>query len=121
MSRIKGKHTSIELLVRRRLWGLGYRGYRIHPKKVLGNPDIVFSQKRLAIFLDGDFWHGLVLKTRAKKLPQYWLEKITRNVKRDRKYNRQLKELGWRVIRIWEYEILKDVDKVTAKIAKALG
>ena len=121
MSRIKGKHTSIEVVVRKRLWEMGHRGYRIHVKKVLGSPDIVYPKKRIAIFIDGDFWHGFILKTRAKKLPEYWLNKIQRNVKRDKKYNRLLTQDGWKVIRIWENEILKNLDGAVSKIVRALA
>lgn len=121
MSRIKGKNTRIELAVRKKLWALGLKWYRIHSPKVLGNPDITFRKKKVAIFLDGDFWHGYVLKERAEKLPVYWLNKIERNMGRDRKYSEELRDQGWKVVRLWEHEITKNLDKAVAKIVKALG
>lgn len=121
MSRIKGKNTHIELNIRKKLWALGFRGYRIHSSKVLGSPDIIFSKKKVAIFLDGDFWHGYVLRERAEKLPVYWLNKIRRNMGRDREYSKELKGQGWKVLRFWEHEIMKNLDKVVTKIVKALG
>lgn len=121
MSRIKGKNTSIELIVRRKLWALGFRGYRIHSSKVLGNPDITFSKKGVAIFLDGDFWHGYVLRERAERLPLYWLNKIRRNMGRDEEYSKELRNQGWKVIRLWEHEITKNFDRAITKIVKALG
>lgn len=119
MSKIRGKNTSPELLVRKSLWRAGKRGYRIH-KKMLGNPDIVFARKKLVIFIDGDFWHGWEIK-KGRKLPPYWVEKISRNMKRDKEYTKLLKKEGWHVLRFWEHDVLGSTDKVITKIAKSLS
>ena len=117
MSRIKGKNTRIELIVRKKLWALGFRGYRIHSPKVLGNPDITFRKKKVAIFLDGDFWHGYNWKRLGKVPPRkYWQGKILRNIERDKKYNRLLRKDGWKVMRIWEHDVNKNLEKCINKV-----
>jgi len=117
MSSIKSKNTKIEISIRKSLWRAGIRGYRLH-KRIIGNPDIVFNKKKLAIFVDGDFWHGWVLK-QGRVLPvNYWTPKILRTIKRDKKYTKQLKKEGWNVIRVWEHEVLKNTDKIINKIKK---
>ena len=108
MSRIRGKNTGIELVVRKRLWALGFRGYRTHSPKVLGSPDITFRKKKVTIFLDGDFWHGYNLTRLGKKVPKkYWLPKIRRNMLRDKASARKLRKAGWKVLRFWEHDIKK--------------
>lgn len=91
MSKIRGKNTKPELIVRKNLWKLGLQGYRLH-KKMTGNPDIVYTKKKIAIFIDGDFWHGWELLRQKRKLAPYWKEKIKRNMARDKKYTIQLKK-----------------------------
>ena len=103
-------NTRCEVLLRKALWRLGVR-YRIAPRSLPGRPDIVIGKHRTAIFCDGDFWHGRNLKQRLAKLreghnPDYWVEKIQQNVARDRRRDQELVVLGWRVIRIWESDIL---------------
>lgn len=119
MSRIKGKNTSPELSVRKALWKVGLKEYRIH-KKMVGNPDIVFSRKKLAIFIDGDFWHGWEIK-KGRKLPRYWTKKINRNMERDKEYTKLLKKEGWQVLRFWEHDVLGSLDKVISKISDSLS
>lgn len=121
MSRIRDRDTSIELAVRKKLWSLGFKGYRLHKFKAFGKPDIVYTGKKVAIFIDGDFWHGYILKKRAGKLSEYWLNKITKNKKRDKAYTRKLKEAGWKVVRVWEHELLKDFESALNKIVGALA
>jgi DNA mismatch endonuclease (patch repair protein) len=90
-----------------------------------GCPDIVFTRPKLAIFCDGDFWHGKDWKVRRRKLGRgtnsdYWLAKIKRNIERDRKTTRQLQEMGWKVMRFWESQILADPSGVAQEILGAL-
>lgn len=118
MSRIKGKNTKPEQMVFQGLKLLGVR-FRKH-YKLLGNPDVVFPKAKVAVFIDGDFWHGWVYKQRKDKLPEYWVTKIKRNMNRDRRYRNQLKKEGWTVIGLWEHSILKDVDKAIKKALKAV-
>jgi DNA mismatch endonuclease, patch repair protein len=90
-----------------------------------GSPDLVFERERVAVFADGDFWHGRNLEQRIARLSrghnsEYWIRKIQSNVARDRRVRRQLRTLGWHVIRIWESDINSHLDRVTARIVRAL-
>jgi DNA mismatch endonuclease, patch repair protein len=107
MSRIKGKNTKPEMLVRRFLFSHGYR-YRLHEKKLPGKPDIVLPKYNTAIFIHGCFWHGhndcryfIIPKTRT----DWWLDKINRNKTLDNKSAELLEKNGWRVIVIWECDL----------------
>lgn len=121
MSTIKAKNTKAEIILRKELWKKGMKGYRIH-YNLIGKPDIVFVSKKLAIFVDGDFWHGYLWKKKGKIPPkEYWQEKIQGNIERDSRVNKELKNKGWKVIRIWEHEIKKDVKKSIQKIMKNYG
>jgi DNA mismatch endonuclease (patch repair protein) len=91
-----------------------------------GRPDLVFRRWRLAVFCDGDFWHGRGLAARLKRLaaghnPGYWVEKIRANVARDRRNRRRLKDTGWTVLRFWETDILHDPSAIAERIARALA
>lgn len=124
MSSIHSKGTNPERLLGSALYNLGLR-YRKH-YNIIGNPDIVFVKARLAIFCDGDFWHGNNWKIRGlnsfeEELAGYthfWANKILTNVKRDKKVNTTLKKNGWKVLRYWENEIKGDADKVASQIEK---
>jgi DNA mismatch endonuclease, patch repair protein len=114
--RVRKTNTNAELLLRRALWQRGLR-YRIHAKKLPGTPDIVFYKYRLAIFCDGDFWHGRNWVTRRERLakgsnPGYWIPKIESNMARDRLVNHQLREMGWTVLRFWEGDIKTQVNAI---------
>jgi DNA mismatch endonuclease, patch repair protein len=124
MSRVGTKDTRPELLLRRRLWQSGFR-YRVNYTKLVGRPDIVFVSRRLAIFVDGDFWHGNAWRLRGlasledlfPTRTEWWTEKIRKNMERDRSVTRQLLEQGWTVLRFWESTIIRDVDEVVSVIA----
>ena len=112
------------MLVRRELWGRGLR-YRLHLKDLPGRPDIAFIKERVAIFCDGDFWHGRNLSERVKKLAKghnadYWVAKVTRNVERDRSRTAELESQGWTVLRFWESDIVRDVSEVADQICSVL-
>ena len=108
MSAIKSKDTKPELLLRKALWKYGIR-YRVNYKKLPGKPDIVITKYKIAIFCDGDFWHGHNCK--KGKLPSsnidFWRGKISNNKLRDDKNSDLLIKLGWKVIIIWQCEISK--------------
>ena len=113
MSRIKGKDTKIEVEVRKYLFSKGYR-FRKNDKRYPGKPDIVLPKYHVAIFVLGCFWHRLYLfkdPTTQKTTRQFGLEKFDKNVKNDRIKQEKLRELGWKVIVIWECEIKKDMIK----------
>ena len=107
MSTIRSKDTKAELIVRKALWGLGFR-YRKHYRKVPGSPDMVLIKQKVAIFIDGDFWHGHNCRnTKPEDNKDYWINKIKRNKERDFLVNQVLIEKGWKVFRIWECDIKK--------------
>ena len=111
MRRIKSKDTSIEILLRKELWKRGLR-YRKNVKDVFGKPDIVFKGKKLAVFADSEFWHGKYLmegKYIPKTNTEFWVNKITRNIERDKEVNQELKSQGWIVLRFWESDIRKNI------------
>ena len=124
MQHIKSKNTSIELLLRKALWRKGYR-YRKNYKGLPGHPDIVLTKYKIAIFCDGEFFHGKdweVLKPRLEKSnnSSYWIGKITRNMERDDEINKQLLFLGWTVIRFWGNEIKRNTDECIRVIEETI-
>ena len=103
MSRIRGKNTSPERALKKYL---KKKGYKISSVKLFGSPDIVLKRKKIAIFVDGCFWHKCrkhYVQPKTKKF--FWKQKINRNIKRDKVVNRTLRKDGWKVIRIWEHKI----------------
>lgn len=110
MSRIKGKDTKIEVEVRKYLFSKGYR-FRKNDKRYPGKPDIVLPKYHVAIFVHGCFWHrheGCKDATTPKTRTEFWLEKFDKNVKNDQIKQAKLRELGWKVIVIWECELKKN-------------
>jgi DNA mismatch endonuclease (patch repair protein) len=112
--------TKHEVLLRRALWQRGLR-FRKNVTTLPGKPDIVFSRSRVAVFCDGDFWHGRnwrhlssLLQKRANAA--YWCEKIRSNMVRDRRTTRLLEEQHWQVIRLWEGDITKDPERAASLI-----
>ncbi len=118
MSRIRGKNTKPELLVRRALWSRGIRGYRLHPKKVVGKPDIAFIGRKKAIFIHGCYWHACPLC--KPKIPKthsdFWNEKFRKNKERDQRKEKQLLEAGWTVLVIWECQLKANLEKQISRI-----
>lgn len=120
MSSIRSKDTKVEWILRSALWKAGLR-YRKH-YAIQGKPDIVFPRQKLAIFIDGDFWHGHNWrKLRPKLKNNYWINKIKRNRARDRKVNKELAKQGWKIMRIWEHELRKDIDSSVDGIMNSIG
>jgi DNA mismatch endonuclease (patch repair protein) len=115
--------TRSEIALRKALWSMGLR-YRINYKKLPGKPDIVFTKAKIAVFCDGDYWHGhnwtvRGLKSLDEELSHYsefWSNKIRGNIRRDETVNNELKNMGWHVIRIWESDIKTDVMKCASQI-----
>ena len=103
MSRVKLKNGPLEKLVQRELRVMGVR-YRCNNRSLPGSPDIVLTRHRVAIFVDGNFWHGWRLPTWEHKLSAFWRDKLRANRARDQRNFRRLKRLGWRVCRIWEHQ-----------------
>ena len=113
MSRIRGKDTKPELLLRRLLHRAGYR-FRLHAPDLPGKPDIVLPKYRTVIFVHGCFWHrheGCSNATMPKSRTEFWEEKFRRTVERDEAKQRQLEALGWRVVVVWECDLKSDPEK----------
>lgn len=108
------KDTSIEVLLRKTLWHRGVR-YRKNCKDILGTPDVAIKKYKLAVFCDGDFWHGKEYHG-VKSHKKFWDEKIKRNQERDLEYTIHLRDDGWTVLRFWESDIRADADACADKI-----
>jgi len=123
MARILSKDTIPEQSVRKILTGLGFK-YRLHVSKLPGKPDIVLRKHNAVIFVHGCFWH-LHSKCRDGTIPKsktaYWRKKLTNNRKRDAKHIRELRQMGWKVLLLWECEVEKNPERVIKKIEKLLG
>ena len=123
MSHIRSKDTSIELKVRKYLFSLGYR-YRVNYKELPGKPDIVFTKKKIAIFIHGCYWHGHNCNSRyahvSKSNTDYWNTKIQRNQERDKRNIEQLEKDGWKVIVLWECEIKDNFEEKSKYILSFL-
>jgi len=119
MSRIRSKDTAPELMIRRRSHVRGLR-FRIHMDGVAGHPDMAFPGIKVAVFVDGDFWHGWRFPQWKDKLSQYWRMKIERNRCRDQSNFAKLRRTDWLVIRIWEHNIKRDVESCVDRIEKAV-
>jgi len=116
MSRIRSKNTKPELIMKESLKGL----YLRYQPKMLGNPDFASKKHKLVVFVDGCYWHACPMcYNEPKSNKGYWVQKIKKNVDRDRKYTKKLKKAGWKVMRFWEHQVLKAPNKCREKIAKA--
>lgn len=120
MSRIKGRDTSIEKMVRGELHRRGFR-FRKHVAGMPGRPDIVFPRHRVVVFIDGDFWHGWRFPLWRDNLTQFWQMKIERNRLRDVANFRKLRKDGWTVIRVWQHQVKHDCPGVVARIVAVVN
>ncbi len=120
MKAIKAKDTTIEMILRRSMYAKGIR-YRVHRNLLGTHPDIIIAKYKIAIFCDGDFWHGKSFYIHPPSTNRkYWYEKIQRNKERDLEQTILLRDSGWCVLRFWESEIRADVEKCTNEIIKAI-
>ena len=118
MSRIKGKDTKIEVMVRQYLFHYGFR-FRKNDKRYPGKPDVILPKYKTAIFVHGCFWHrheGCKLATIPKTRTEFWMEKFAKNVANDKKHYEQLRDMGWNVIVIWECELENDFKTTMEKV-----
>lgn len=129
MSRVKNRDSKAELALRKALWNRNWR-YRLHSKKLIGKPDLVFNKQRVVIFVDGDFWHGRALQEEGvdglrrglrTKRSGWWLDKIQKTVERDQFVTERLRNQGWLVLRFWESEIHNNLDSILENIEKSLS
>lgn len=128
MAAIPSRDTKAEVVLRKALHSRGFR-YRVHSRAILGRPDIAFVSRRVAVFVDGDFWHGNTWRLRGAtslraqfgrwRNSDFWISKIRGNMARDRAVNRALRREGWTVIRVWESAIARDLDSCIARVVAA--
>ena len=120
MSRIRAKNTGIEKTVfsylrKEKIY------FQKHYDKIAGKPDIALPSKKLAVFINGDFWHGYRFFEWKERIPQeYWRSKIENNIARDKKNYRKLRRMGWKVLRIWGHDIRKNPEDPCRKICEFL-
>lgn len=128
MSAVRGKDSKAEIAIRKALWSRGLR-YRLHRASLPGRPDLVFPRFRSVLFVDSDFWHARALvegdeetfrATIRGQRQEWWVAKLTRNAARDREVTELLEAAGWRVIRVWESDVLEDAEEVARLVIAAL-
>lgn len=126
MQHIKSRDIKPELTLRRALWHSGLRGYRKNYQALPGKPDIAYTRYKIAVFVDGEYFHGKDwnngLKERTKKGANalYWTAKIERNIRHDREVESGLRSLGCQVIRFWSRDVLKNPDECVKRIREAV-
>ncbi|MGH1647794.1 very short patch repair endonuclease [Enterococcus gilvus] len=124
MAKIKSTGGKAETLLAKYLWHEGIRYFRNY-KKLPGKPDIAITKHKVAIFVDGEYWHGYDWDNQKNKRihtnREYWIPKIERNMARDKEVNLKLEAMGWTVIRFWEkHEVLKDIDDCVDRVKRLI-
>lgn len=122
MSRIRGTNTKDEVRLAKALWHIGLR-YRKNNKKVFGSPDLTFTTLKIAIFVDGEFFHGKdwATKSKPKTNSEYWIKKIERNMQRDHEVNAYLESHNWKVLRFWSNDIKKNLGSCITEILNTVN
>ncbi len=118
MSKIRSRNSKPELILRRALWSKNIR-FRLHDKSLPGTPDIVIKKYKLAIFVDGEFWHGFDWKNKLETIKSnrlFWIPKIERNMQKDIRVNKALRDMDYVVFRFWTQDILKNLPRVLNQI-----
>lgn len=122
MQAVKNKGSKIEQSLAKGLWALGFR-YRKNDRSVFGAPDLTFRKLKIAIFVDGEFWHGKDWETRKhdhRSNQEFWHLKIERNINRDQEVNKKLLDEGWIVLRFWGNDIKKDLETCLTRLQKSI-
>lgn len=120
MASIRSKDTKPELALRHGLRACGATGYRVHVRELPGKPDVAFTRWKLAIFVDGAFWHGHPEHFHPERASDYWRAKIARTKERDRLAALTLNALGWRVMRFWDFQVRNELDSCLQKVITQL-
>jgi DNA mismatch endonuclease (patch repair protein) len=120
MASIRGANTKPERLLRSALWRHGVRGFRCHWKGPGGRIDVAFTRWKIAVFVDGSFWHGHPSKWLPGRWNGYWDEKIKRNIARDERQSGALADAGWRVLRFWDFDVEHDPSAVAETVKQEL-
>jgi DNA mismatch endonuclease (patch repair protein) len=119
MARVHSGGTGVELKVRRELWAQGIR-YRVAPS-LPGRPDVAIFKAKLAVFVDGCFWHGCPVHYSCPATNvAFWQTKLARNIARDQRVNEELRKIGWRVMRFWGHEVIADLSRVVSSIVECV-
>lgn len=121
MASIRGTNTRPERELRKALWRRGLRGWRCQWRGPDGRIDVAFTRWKLAVFVDGSFWHGHPSKWQPGRWNGYWDEKIKRNIARDARQRAALESDGWQVLRFWDFEVETDADAVAERVAQQLA
>jgi DNA mismatch endonuclease, patch repair protein len=120
MAACRSTDTKPEVRLRQGLFSAGIRGWRCHYKRAAGKPDLAWPALRVAVFVDGAFWHGHPARHKPGRSGSYWDQKIARNVERDRETNRLLADEDWTVLRVWDFEVQRNLEDVVDRIARVL-
>lgn len=120
MTAVRSRDTGPEVALRRALYAAGVRGWRCHWKKAPGTPDIAWPRQRVAVFVDGAFWHGHPSRHKPGRSGRYWDEKIDRNIERDREVDARLENAEWRVLRLWDFEVNKELETSVSRVLAVL-
>lgn len=128
MAAVRNKDSKAELALRHELHARGLR-YRLHARDIPGRPDLVIRSRRLAVFVDGDFWHGNAHRLRGLDRMEdlfpsnraWWMQKLERTIARDREVTAMLRKDGWTVIRVWESEVLASPQECADRVFAALA
>lgn len=120
MAAVKGRDTKPELALRALLRAAGLTGYRLNYRGLPGRPDVAYTRWKVAVFVDGAFWHGHPSRINPERLSELWLAKIESNRKRDEQVNAELSALGWTVVRIWDFELSHAGDQCVNRVQQTL-
>lgn len=121
MAAVRSRDTGPEVALRRALFAAGVRGWRCHRRDLPGRPDIAFGVAKVAVFVDGAFWHGHPSRHKPGRSGFYWDEKIEQNVSRDRRVDQELRDAGWTVVRLWDFEVKRDLSGAVSRVVSELG
>ena len=124
MKNIKSSDTKIEIMLRKALWNKGYR-YRKNVKSLPGKPDIVITKYKIAVFCDGEFFHGKDWELLREKLEtsnngEFWIKKISRNIEHDEEVDKEITYMGYTVLRFWGKDIKQHIDDCVQAIEEAI-
>jgi DNA mismatch endonuclease (patch repair protein) len=120
MRRVRTRDTAAEVLLRKTLWARGLRGWRVDVRGIPGRPDIAWKAHRIAVFVDGAFWHGHPDVYHGQS-GAFWDRKIAANRERDSRVNEQLREEGWTVLRFWDFDVEREPEACARRIQDALA
>jgi DNA mismatch endonuclease, patch repair protein len=120
MSKIRGKDTKVEIQLRKAIWSKGLR-FRLH-SGLPGTPDLAFPRSKVALFIDGCFWHGCPMHgVRPKTNRAFWAKKLKQNFARDERTNLELRKAGWKVVRCWEHDVEQGLDRVVSRVTRIVS